>query len=320
MITTVTVNAAIDKTYIVENFSLNGVFRVQRVMAQAGGKGLNVARVVKALGEEVVATGFLGGHNGRFIEESLAVEGIKGDFVHVVGESRICLNILDPTGKSQTELLEPGPEVGLADREKLKDKVRTLARRSRVITMSGSLARRLPPGFYAELIAAVKQEGTRVILDTSGTALKEGLTSRPFMVKPNLQEAGALTGRHLEGETARRDFVRELLATGVEVVALSLGAEGALIGTGESLFQVIPPQVRAVNTVGCGDAFVAGFAVALARGEDVVAAARLATAAAAASAASLGTGQVKNVLVNELLQMIIFQPVEVVKNKCGDAS
>lgn len=310
MITTVTVNAAIDKAYIVDNFALNGVFRVQRVMAQAGGKGLNVARVIKALGEEVVATGFLGGHNGRFIEESLAVEGIDGDFVHVTGESRMCLNILDPASQSQTELLEPGPEVSLEDGEKLKDKVRTLARRSRLVIMSGSLARGLPTTFYAELIEVVKQEGTRVILDTSGAALKEGLKASPYMVKPNFQEAIALAGRPLEEEMARRDFVKELLATGIEVVALTLGKGGAMIGSRDTLFHVITPEIQSVNTVGCGDAFVAGFAVALVQGEDVPVAARRATAIAAASAASLGTGQVKTELAKKLLPVTIFQPVE----------
>ncbi|QGP92535.1 Tagatose-6-phosphate kinase [Neomoorella glycerini] len=304
MITTVTVNTAIDKTYIVENFGINGVFRVQRVMAQAGGKGLNVARVVKALGEEVVATGFLGGHNGRFFADNLVAERIKGDFVPIAGETRICLNILDPAGKTQTELLEPGPEVSVEEGEKLREKVRVLARHSRVVTMSGSLAQGLPSDYYAQLIEMAHQEGTKVILDTSGTALLEGLKARPFMVKPNLQEAEALTGKPLNDETARWDFLCRLLNAGVEIAVLSLGEEGALFATGNNFFRVTPPEVQVINTVGCGDAFVAGFAVALARGEDVPDAARLATAAAAANAASLGTGQCNVEVVEKLIAQV----------------
>ncbi|CEP68206.1 Tagatose/fructose phosphokinase [Moorella glycerini] len=307
MITTVTVNTAIDKTYIVENFGPGGVFRVQRVMAQAGGKGLNVARVVKAFGEEVVATGFIGGYNGRFIEESLAAEGIKGDFVHVSGESRICLNILDTAGKTQTELLEPGPEVTFEEGERLKEKIKFLARQSQVVTMSGSLACGLMPDFYSHLIEVAHKEGAKVILDTSARALKEGLKARPFMVKPNLQEAEALTGKSLAEEKAQYDFLEEMIETGVEVAVLSLGEAGALIRTREAFFKIIPPRVVAVNTVGCGDSFVAGFAVALARDDSLLTAAKLATAVATASATSLGTGECKIELVEKLmLQLEVY--------------
>jgi len=291
MITTVTVNAAIDKTYIVENFSTGGVFRVKQVLAQAGGKGLNVARVVKALGEEVVATGFVGGYNGKFIEESLMKEGIKGDFIAIQNESRICLNILDPLGKSQTELLEPGPEVTAKEAKMLLEKVRVLAQRSQVVTISGSLAQGLPEDYYARLIEVVHGEGAKAILDTSGAALEQGLKVRPYMVKPNLQEAEALMGRPLKDERTRKKFVEKIATLGIDVVVLSLGEEGAIISTRKGLFRVVPPRVQVVSTVGCGDAFVAGFAVAIARGGEEIEAARLATAVATTSATTLDTGK-----------------------------
>ncbi|MGB9781520.1 MAG: 1-phosphofructokinase [Moorellaceae bacterium] len=309
MITTITINAAIDKTYIVENFRLNAVFRVKQVLAQAGGKGLNVARVVKALGEEVVATGFVGGHSGRFIADSLEAEGIPGEFVAIKGESRICLNILDPVGKSQTELLEPGPEVTPEEAEKLKDKIQELARRSRVVVISGSLVPGLPDDYYARLIEVIRREGSKTILDTSGAALEEGLKARPYMVKPNLQEAESLAGRPLKSRDARRGFVKELLASGIEVAVLSLGGEGALIGAGKEFFKVVPPRVQVANTVGCGDAFVAGFAVALSRGEGVREAARWATAVASASATTLGTAQCDVNQVGSLLAGVTIEPV-----------
>ncbi|OIQ61586.1 tagatose-6-phosphate kinase [Moorella thermoacetica] len=308
MITTVTVNTAIDKTYIVDNFGLNGVFRVQRVMAQAGGKGLNVARVVKALGEEVVATGFIGGHNGMFIKECLVAEGLKGDFVNIAGESRICLNVLDPAGRSQTELLEPGPEITAQEAERLKERVKDLARLSQVVTLSGSLAGGLPTDYYAQIIKIVHREGARVILDSSGEALKEGLKAGPYMVKPNLQEAEALAGKPLADEKARKEFLRELIGAGVKAAVLSLGEAGALVGTGEGFFRVVPPGVQTVNTVGCGDAFVAGFAVGLARGQGVKQAARLGTAAAAASAASWKAGECRGEQIPALaLEVQVFE-------------
>jgi len=304
MITTLTVNVAIDKILMVDNFHKNGVFRVSYVDAQAGGKGLNVARVAQTLGEDVVATGLIGGHNGCYIEESLKAEGIRGDFVTIAGESRICLNIIDQSDKSQTELLEPGPEVTPDDIERLKDKIRTLASQSKVVTMSGSLARGLPDNFYAQLIDVARSEGARVILDTSGHLLQEGLKARPFMVKPNQKEGEALTGKILTNQNSQFDFLKSLLDEGIEVAVLSLGKSGAVIGSQEGYFRVIIPEVQAINTVGCGDAFVAGFAVGVAKGKDVSASAKLAAAAATASATCLGTGQCHRELIEELLTEI----------------
>jgi tagatose 6-phosphate kinase len=304
MITTVTTNVAIDKAYIVDNFSLNSVFRVKQVLAQAGGKGLNVARVVHNLGEEVIATGFIGGYNGRYIKEILMKEGIEGDFISIEGESRICINILDPVGKTQTELLEPGPEVSQADAQKLVDKVKELAKNSRVVTISGSLTRGLAPDFYSRLIEVIDQAGAMAILDTSGEPFIEGLKARPYMVKPNQQEAETLTGHSLKEVDDQKKFLMKLLESGVQVAVLSLGGDGALVATENNFFKVIPPRVRALNTVGCGDAFVAGFAVGLARGKEVAEAARLATAAASASATHWQTGQCQLELVNKLLDEV----------------
>ncbi|AKX93367.1 tagatose-6-phosphate kinase [Moorella thermoacetica] len=304
MITTVTTNVAIDKTYIVDNFSLNGVFRVKQVLAQAGGKGLNVARVIHNLGEEVIATGFIGGYTGSYIKEIMAREGMKEDFVVIEGESRICINILDPVGKTQTELLEPGPDVSQTDAQKLVDKVKELASSSKVVTISGSLTRGLAPGFYSLLIEVINQAGAMAILDTSGAAFIEGIKARPYMVKPNQQEAETLAGHPLKEVDDQKKFLMKLLESGVQVAVLSLGGDGALVATENDFFKVIPPRVQAINTVGCGDAFVAGFAVGLARGEGVTGAARLATAAASASATRWQTGQCQVELVNKLLDEV----------------
>ncbi|MDN5361979.1 MAG: tagatose 6-phosphate kinase [Moorella sp. (in: firmicutes)] len=304
MITSITTNVAIDKMYIVDNFKINSVFRVKSVVPQAGGKGLNLARVVKTLGEEVVATGFIGGNIGNYIKELLAIEGLQGDFVEIAGESRTCLNILDPVGKTQTELLEPGPEVTPAEAARLIEKVKALARRSKVVTMSGSLIPGLKPDYYGQLIKIVNEEGALALLDTSGQALAEGIKARPYMIKPNQQEAESLVGRPLRDEASQKKFLKDLLNKGIKIAIISLASDGALIGTEDSFFKVIPPAVKAVNTVGCGDAFVAGFAVGLARGQGIIEVIRLATATATASATSWRTGQCSPGLIEELQEKV----------------
>ncbi|MGG4395069.1 1-phosphofructokinase [Paenibacillus thiaminolyticus] len=267
MITTVTLNAAIDKTYIVSGFALDKLYRVEQMTATAGGKGINVARVIHALGEEVTASGFAAGFHGQMILHKLNEEGIPADFVHVEGESRVCLNILDPGRGTQTELLEQGPAVTLINLDAMRDKVGTLAARSTHIVFSGSLPQGCPPALYAELIEIARRAGAIPILDTSGAALEEGVKSAPALIKPNEHEVGKLTGGGADAsEDEVMPAIRRLMDAGIEQVVISLGARGALAGVRGALYRVTLPAVEAINPVGSGDSMVAGLVVADKRG------------------------------------------------------
>lgn len=256
------------------------------MISEPGGKGINVAKVLHRLGLESVATGFVGGHSGENILALLEARGIRHQFVTVAGESRLCLNLIDETAGIQTEVLEAGPSIGVADWERLKETVAQLAGDSEYVVFSGSLPAGVDSGAYAELVQVVQQRGAKAIVDTSGEPLAKVLAAKPFMVKPNESELAVLLGKeaHTLGTEEIRDAMNRWHDTGIPLVAVSLGSEGSLVSYEGTCYKVTPPKVELVNPVGCGDTFVAGMAAGLARGlssEDTIV---LATAAAAANA------------------------------------
>jgi tagatose 6-phosphate kinase len=309
MITTVTLNAAIDKTYAAPGFALNKVSRVQRMDAAAGGKGINVARVVRSLGEPVTATGYIAGYNGRYIAEQVLKEGMGQDFVEAEGESRLCLNIIDAENGTQTELLEAGPVIDEAALQAMRDKIRALASSSRYVVMSGSLPKGCPTGTYAELIAIAKEAGAVVALDTSGDALLEGVKAKPFLIKPNEDEIEKLLGKPAQTEEELIRCIKEVMAQGIGCVIVTLGAKGSLFGHEGRIYRVQAPVIDCVNAVGSGDSFVAGTVVGFARGGSAVDAVRLGTACGTANALNFKAGEVKIADVDRLLGEVIVEEI-----------
>lgn len=309
MITTVTLNAAIDKTYFVDGFELGRVSRVGRMISYPGGKGVNVARVAHLLGGPVTATGFVGGSNGGYIEQQLTQQGIHNDFVRVEGESRLCLNIIDSVGGQSTELLEPGPEIQVPQAEAMKRKLRELAEGSSIVTLSGSLPMGLPSSFYADLISIVRSQGALAFLDASGDALLEGIKAKPFMIKPNEQEVEKLIGKKLERESDLYGSIHQLMQDGIKCVVVSLGAEGSVAGYDGALYRVRAPRIDAVNTVGCGDSFVAGMAVSMQRSETFEHALRLATATGTANALMPEAGNVAIEDVTRFMEQVVIETI-----------
>lgn len=290
MILTVTPNAAVDKTYTVENFTIDRVHRPASWRIVAGGKGINVARVYGELGGEAMATGFLGGHNGDFIRESLRAEGMKHDMVHSAGESRVCIAILDPVNKTQTELNEVGPEISQEEVDRLKLKFESLVAGMDYAVLSGSAPPGVPESIYRELIEIAKHYGVPSVLDTSGRTLIEGLAAVPLMTKPNVHELSAAVGRPISTVEEAADAAREINARGVEVVAVTLGRDGALVSTSDCIYRARPPEIPFVSAVGSGDAFVAAFVYTRVSGGSIADALRLGTAAGAANAMTFGAG------------------------------
>lgn len=290
IITTVTLNASIDKAYYMDSPIENGtVMRVARCKNSAGGKGLNVARIVKLCGSEVLATGLIGGFNGQYLEHLLQEDGIDYDFGHVAGETRSCLNILDEKYGS-TEYLEPGFEVSKQELEEYIDKYRLIVARSSVIIISGSAPKGLPTDIYKILVEIAKESGKQVILDTSGVYLKEGIKALPTMVKPNQEELEALYGTKIETFGDVVLHAKRLVDMGIEYVVVSLGSKGAILGSKEGIFHGVPPKIKPVNTVGCGDSMVAAIGVALQNGSSPQDALAYGVAVATANALSKQTG------------------------------
>lgn len=307
MILTVTLNPSVDKRYQVDDVIKGTVMRASAVYPTAGGKGLNVSRVIRLLGEQVTATGLLGGRAGDYIAEELQEQGIINRFVRIQEETRSCLAFLD-RGNSQTEVLEPGPTVSRDELERFLAVFEELAGHHQIICLSGSLPRNVPINIYRDMIEIARTKRARVLLDSSGEALRSGIDAGPFFIKPNRSELEALAGTKLAGEDEIFEQVDRLHRCGIDNVAVSLGKEGALAVLGGKHYRLSVPRVNAVNPVGSGDASLAGMAVGLKRGYSVEHALGFACACGTANAVEAATGVVNPQLVDELYSQINLLP------------
>ena len=290
MILTVTLNTSIDKLYLIGSVRPETVMRVQEVHNSAGGKGLNVSRVAAKLGEPVIASGFVGGFNGQYLESLISQPLIRCAFTHVQGETRSCINCWDLSDNRSTEYLEPGQPVTEGDITCFLADFDACLPEADVVALSGSLPQGVPDSCYGELIRRCRAAGKPVLLDTSGSRLTAAVKEKSFLVKPNEDEIAQLTGSPLTGREDALQALIRLHGGGIPCAVLSLGGEGALLVCDEGVFRGQPPRITPRNTVGCGDSMIAGFAVGLARRLPVEETFRMALAVSAANALSLFTG------------------------------
>ncbi|HVL23188.1 MAG TPA: 1-phosphofructokinase family hexose kinase [Thermomicrobiales bacterium] len=287
-ILTITLNAAVDATYVVDRLTVGGANRVRRLYQMPGGKGNNVARVLRAQGHAVTATGFLGGSTGAFIEARLRETGVTPAFVWLeTGASRTCHTILDAEQGEATEVLEAGPELTARDGERLLGHLPALLETADAVVISGSAPAGVTRPFLERLARLVRDGTGRMIVDSSGETLAALLAGRPDLIKPNAAEMAALMGRDVSVEEqiafARDDLIGARLAP-EGYVLLSRGSEGAVLVFGDGAVGARPPAGRAVNTVGCGDALLAGYVDGWLRGAAPPDALRQAVAFGAAAA------------------------------------
>lgn len=290
MILTVTLNPTVDKAYEVEKLILGEVARVQGNRQTAAGKGIQVAKVAKLLGEEVSATGFIGGHNGQYIKEFLEKAGIQTKFILVEGETRTCINVMDLFTGRITELLEQGAPVSEHQQKKFLEHYKKLLPSCEIVAICGSVPRGIDKSYYYELIQLAKEMGKTILFDSSGELLAAGIKAHPDVIKPNRTELMELIGRKISTKEEIIAAASEIQATGIENVIVSLGGDGAVFVTGEGVFLGTTPDIPIVNTVGCGDSLVAGFAVGIRRGLPMMEKIKLAMAVSTANALHKETG------------------------------
>ncbi|TQE36551.1 1-phosphofructokinase family hexose kinase [Streptomyces ipomoeae] len=253
MILTVTLNTALDITHRVGALRPHTTHRVTEVTERPGGKGLNVARVLAALGHEVTVTGFVGGPTGRAVQEQLArTPGVVDALVPVEGSTRRTIAVVDTTGDT-TQLNEPGPLIAPAEWSAFQEAYEGLLRSASAVALCGSLPPGVPVGAYAGLIRTARTLAVPVLLDTSGEPLRRGVAARPDVVKPNADELAELTGSH-EPSRATRDVRRR----GAHAVVASLGPDGLLAHTTEGHWRATPPRRFRGNPTGAGDSAMAG--------------------------------------------------------------
>jgi 1-phosphofructokinase family hexose kinase len=310
----ISANPAIDKRVRADVFRVGAVNRVVDVTPEPGGKAAHVAMALLAMGEQPSWIGFAGGASGEELIAGLNAAGIQTQSVESRKPTRVNLAILDADGVV-TEILEPGgpispPELDLFGEtcERSFSQIKNQA----VAIFSGSLPLGAPQDFYAELIRSARQAGCRTFLDTSGAVLQLALEQKPDFVKPNREEAEHLTGEAVTGIRQARKAVAEFFSRGARSVALSLGKDGLLWcpGTNQRLYRARPPVIEARSTVGSGDATVAGFAHALARGLPPEEAARWAAACGAANCLAVSPGRIRIADVEEMMRKTTVEKLE----------
>lgn len=270
MILAVTMNPSVDISYPIQDFKLDDVNRVENIRKTAGGKGLNVARVVKQMGEDVLTTGVIGGTIGDYIIHELTKSDIRNHFYKINQESRNCIAILHDS--KQTEILESGPSLSTEEGTAFLEKYRELLSEVSLVTISGSLPKGLESEFYRQMVEIGREKGIPVIVDTSGEPLRQVLNHnvKPFAIKPNISELFQLFGMEVEESTSSlKQLLNNKLFHGIEWIVVSMGAAGAFLKHGGDYYRVTIPAIEVINAVGSGDATVAGLAVALKRKQAV---------------------------------------------------
>jgi 1-phosphofructokinase family hexose kinase len=315
MIITVTLNAAIDRTLAVPNFQLGRRHRATEQTAMAGGKGVNVARALKALGQPVIATGVAGGATGMRIIAHLTEEAILNDFVRIREESRTSTAVVDPTSGEQTEINERGPAVSEAELELFVDKLLYLAKGAAVCVFAGSLPSGVEPALYARLTDELRKLGVTTVLDSEGEPLRLATRASPEVVSPNELEAEELVGHEFADEEDRRTALGEMAELGAREALLTL-SDGcfALLredhASAPTLYRATLEPLEPVSAVGSGDAFLAGFVSARYGDKPAEECLRFAVACGAESTQHFGAGVLDPREVERLLPEVRVETLE----------
>ncbi len=286
---TVTLNPALDLTVQLPFLRLGEVNRSESLQVHAAGKGLNVAQVLADLGHQLTVTGFLGETNPQAFEQLFAARGFTDEFVRVAGETRSNLKLAETDGRV-TDINGPGLAVTEAQCDELLARLQRLAPAHDLVVVAGSLPRGIDSQWFVQLLNSLKALGVRVALDTSGVALRDGLATRPWLIKPNEEELAEARGVDLTGSSALLAEARRLQGEGIEHVVVSQGADGVSWFSPGATLHANPPKVQVVSTVGAGDSLLAGMLHGLLEGWPAERTLTQATAIAAQAVGQVGFG------------------------------
>lgn len=316
MIITITLNPAVDKTVEIGNFEVGTVNRVSSVRLDAGGKGINVSKVIMSLGGRSKAVGILGGPSGNFVKEYLDRMGIENDFLFIKGETRTNLKVVDNIRKTNTDINEPGPRVTCREIETLRQKIFCDMKKDTIVVFSGSVPENVDKEIYGIWVSQAKKLGAKTILDADGELLKHGIEAGPFLVKPNVHELERFFGTRIGDVWEAERFARKLIdAFGIEMVVVSLGKDGAVFLNKERSLFVHGIKVDVKSTVGAGDSMVAALAYSMEKGYDFEKSAKLAVAAGTANVMTSGTQPADLNTIIELEKKATFEYFRVNNNE-----
>lgn len=288
-ILTVTMNPCIDKTMTVSGFMYGGLNRVKDIRTDAGGKGINVSKVLYHFGADQIACGLIAGKQGQEIADYLDRVGIRHSFIQTEGEVRTNYKIVDSDTKVTTEINEPGFYVTEDVVECCVNHIMKLLPDTEVMILAGSIPSGVSENIYKRLIEAARPYDVKVILDADGNKLLLGLEAIPYAIKPNLFEFEQLLGTTLDSQDKIVEAARKYIEKGIGLVVISMGADGALFVDAQEAYRAIPFEIECKSTVGAGDSMVAAVAYGLQQGYDLETIARFATAAGSVTASKEGT-------------------------------
>lgn len=308
MIYTLTLNPALDRTLFINSIKADDSNRIEKEERFAGGKGIDVSRVLNELEVPNIALGFAGGFAGDELEGRLINEGIGCRFIRIREETRTNIILNDLTTHRQTVFSAKGPGIEPFELIRLVRLIESLENPETFI-ISGSIPEGVHSEIYRKIIDQVRSQGAYVALDTDGAALKAGIQAGPQLIKPNIHELGRLIGRELGSIPEIVDAARDLVGKGIETVLVSMGPQGILMVTAATVLHAIPPAVKVVNTIGAGDSSVAGFIAARTSGLEAAECLRYAVAAGTATTLQTGTALGKKEDIAELLNRISVKPV-----------
>jgi 1-phosphofructokinase family hexose kinase len=307
MIYTLTLNPAVDRELTVPAMEFDSVLRASESRVDFGGKGFNVSRLLKGMEEPSTAIGFLGGNAGKLLQEGLQNLGIGTDFVWIAGETRTNVSIVTQAHGHYIKVNEKGPLVDASKQKELLDKIDLLAKCGDWWVLAGSLPSGIADDFYARIVNVLNEHEAQAILDTSGESLRLGCAEKPYLVKPNTEEAYSLTGLPIGTPAEIAVAAAEIRKMGAQNVVVSMGKAGALLQTPEETWLTRSPKIKEKNPIGAGDSMVGGLVWALTQGIALKESLGWGVASGAATASLSGTEVGSRPLIEELFSQVHYE-------------
>jgi tagatose 6-phosphate kinase len=298
---------AVQRVMVFDQLRLDAVNRAAVTVDGAAGKSINVAKVLRVLGEQPKVITLLGGHRGAFLHARLTERGIEVEATGVPVQTRQCVTVIDRAAGTHTELVEESSAVDPRAFDSLLESIQQFMPQCQAAVMSGTIAPGGPATLYLECTRLAREAGVLSVVDAQGAALLESLAEGPGLVKPNRAELAASVGRKLGDEQAVMEAMREMGDRGARHVVVTAGREATLALEGRTFWRIVSPSIKAVNPIGSGDAFTAGLVWRLVRGDDLGEACRWATAVGTANALTLMAGEVDRSAVDRLVREVAVE-------------
>lgn len=264
MVLTVTLNPAIDKILILDGFQLHKLHRLhaaEKSMVAAGGKGVNIAQALVKMGDEVIASGFAGEHTGHLLCDSLRQAGITTSFIFTQGATRTNIAILDRVNETLTEINDFGQHVPADDIQFFLENYERLLNRVELVVIAGSLPKGIEPSVFSQLIGLAHEKGVKTLIHTSPEFAEIQLKDQPFLINPDMRSHHVLFGKEIDGIeqflSAGRSIIND--SRGTEFVIFTHRLENVVVVTREKGYVLRPKNLKIINMLGYGDAYLAGF-------------------------------------------------------------